>query len=140
MLNPDFGEAPDRLTVEEPTSTVTTPPIRSYDRMSVAGGTVVVVGAVVVVVVGTDSIGADVVVVGAMVVVVLVVDGRDVDVVVDGDTPAVVGADESGAGAAAAAVVGTIAVGASVTWSRTLPTAAAATTTAVVVTASHRSA
>jgi len=65
-----------------------------------------------------------------------------VDVVVVGDSVVlgvrsgfvVVGEGPAGEGFV---VVGTIAVGVSVTWSRTLPTAAAAMNTAVVVTASQ---
>lgn len=134
MLNPDFGDAPARWTVSGPTSTVTTPPTRSYDRMSVAGGEVVVAAAVVVVIDGAGSVGRVVVVVDGSVVV--VVGAGDV-VVVDDTPPVDVGLDESGAAPMEVDVVGIIAVGVSVTWSRTLPTAAAATNTAVAVTASQ---
>ncbi len=140
MLNLDFGDAPARWTVSDPTSTVTTPPTRSYERISVAGGLVVVVGAAVVVV---DRDGSDdrvvVVVDGTVVVVVVgvvVVGAAEVVVVVDASAVDV-GTDESGTAPMVVDVVGIIAVGVSVTWSRTLPTAAAATNTAVAVTASQ---
>ena len=118
MLKPDFGEAPARSTVEEPISTVTTPPIRSYERMSVGGGTVVVVvaRAEVVVVVEAGSDGVVVVVVGAaVVVVVLLADGAVAAVVEDDASAAVVGTDDSGVATAVVEVVGIIAVGVSVT-------------------------
>ncbi|MGB9358530.1 MAG: hypothetical protein WCC01_08240 [Acidimicrobiia bacterium] len=121
---------------------MTTPPIRSYERMSVGGGTVVVVvaGAEVVVVVGAGLDGVVVVVVGAAaVVVVLLADGVVVVVVEDDASTVVVGTDEPDVEAVIVEVVGTIAAGVSVTWSRTLPTAAAATNTAVAVTASQTS-
>ena len=38
MLNPALGDAPARWTVLLPTSTVTEPPTRSYERISVEGG------------------------------------------------------------------------------------------------------
>jgi hypothetical protein len=76
--------------------------------------------------------------IGRVVVVVLVAVG--VVIVVGGTaSAAVVGIDEADVEAVVVEVVGTIAAGASVTWSRTLPTAAAATITAVAVTASQTS-
>jgi len=146
MLNPALGDAPARPTVFTPTSTVTEPPTRSYERISVGGGLVVVGGGAVVVVAGVVVVGA-----GGRVVVVLtsgtvVVDAVSVVVVVVVDVVGMLGVVSlpgSVVGAAGPArdvaivVVGTIALGVSVTWSRTLPTAAAATNTAVVVTASQ---
>ena len=129
-----------------PTSTVTEPPTRPYERISAVGGlvvVVVVVGGVVVVVVVVGSGGPVVVVLplGTVVVdeaMVVVVD------VVAGAGMLVVGAGEGSVGGVTGlarevvvAVIGTMAAGVSVTWSRTLPTAAAATRTAVVVTASQ---
>lgn len=132
-----------------PTSTVTEPPTRPYERISVGGGLVVVVGgavvvvagvAVVVVVVGAGGrvvvvLTSGTVVVGAAIVVVDVVDVGGMLVVgsLSGSVVGVAGPARD----VAIVVVGTIALGVSVTWSRTLPTAAAATSTAVVVTASQ---
>jgi hypothetical protein len=75
------------------------------------------------------------VVVGAAIVVVDVVDVGGMLVVgsLSGSVVGVAGLARD----VAIVVVGTIALGVSVTWSRTLPTAAAATSTAVVVTASQ---
>jgi len=125
--------------VSDPTSTVTTPPTKSYDRMSVAGAEVVVAAGVVVVVVdGAGSVGRVVLVVGeGVVVAAAVVVGAGEVVVVDEAAAVDGGTVESGGAPRMVEVVGIIAVGVSVTWSRTLPTAAAATNTAVAVTASQ---
>ena len=97
------------------------------------GGVVVGVGGggrvVVVVALGTVEVG------GATVVVVDEVTGAG-KLVVGAGVGSVVGVTGL-AREVVVAVIGTIAAGVSVTWSRTLPTAAAATRTAVVVTASQ---
>jgi hypothetical protein len=138
MLNPALGDAPARPTVLAPTSTVTEPPTSSYERISVTGALVVVVVVVVVVAAGGRvvvvlTLGTEVV--DAMMVVVVDVAGA-AGVPVVGTTGSVVGV-AGPASEVAIVVVGTMALGVSVTWSRTLPTAAAATNTAVAVTASQ---
>jgi hypothetical protein len=107
--------------------------------MSVAGAEVVVAAGVVVVVVdGAGSVGRVVLVVGeGVVVAAAVVVGAGEVVVVDEAAAVDGGTVESGGAPRMVEVVGIIAVGVSVTWSRTLPTAAAATNTAVAVTASQ---
>ena len=119
--------------------------MRSYDRTSVLGPVVVVVVAGTVVVVGVLGtvvpMGSGASEAGAGVVVV-----AGDDVVVTLDPSVVVGVDGSGwTGSAtscsvllmAIVVGGSIAVGVSVTWSRTLLTAADAMSTAATVTASQ---
>jgi hypothetical protein len=109
----------------------------------VAGGwVVVVVGDAAIVVVGVESLVTSVVVVTGTVVVVTVVDGSTTDVVdvvslaVDG----VSSMTDPGTSAASATADGEPkAVGASVTWERTEPTAAAATMMATIVAPSHAS-
>lgn len=120
MLNPAFGDAPARPTVPLPTSTVTEPPISSYDRISVVGAMVVVVGAAVVVVGAGGSVVVALtsgnVVVGAMVVVVGVVVEVVVGAVVAGAYPtSAAGSDGLAGPGVVTVVVGIMAVGVSVT-------------------------
>lgn len=158
MVYPGFGDAPARRTVPSPISTETDPPTRSYDLISVEGTlVVVVVWAEVVVVAGAASTGSGSGSEAGGAVVVWTVVGVSDDVVVVVAGVEVVEAVESSMGAGAievgstgsttkcsvlliAIVVGgSIAVGVSVTWSRTLLTAAEAMSTAVTVTTSQMS-